>query len=78
MRVYETSKIIKLEINLKKNILSYTILIIEAFLCELCFKNYYFYFIQIVCVMSIVFIYYKDIIEILKKGSDKFMIRMAK
>ena len=78
MRVYETSKIIKLEINLKKNILSYTILIIEAFLCELCFKNYYFYFIQIVCVMSIVFIYYKDIIDILKKGSDKFMIRMAK
>ena len=78
MRVYETSKIIKLEINLKKNILSYTILIIEAFLCELCFKNYYFYFIQIVCLMSIVFIYYKDIIDILKKGSDKFMIRMAK
>lgn len=78
MRIYETSKIIKLEINLKKNIFSYIILIIEALLCDLCFKNYYFYFVQIVCVMSIVVIYYKDIISILKKGSDKITKRMAK
>lgn len=78
MRIYETSKIIKLEINLKKNIFSYIILIIEAFLCELCFKNYYFYFAQIICIISIVFIYYKDILNLLKKGSNQFMKRMAK
>lgn len=67
MRICETNKIIKLEINLKKNIFSYIILVIEAFLCELCFKNYYFYFMQIVCVISILFIYYKDIIKLLKR-----------
>ncbi|MGN1337404.1 MAG: lipopolysaccharide biosynthesis protein [Candidatus Coprovivens sp.] len=68
MRIIECNKIIKLKLNLKKNIFSYIILIVEAILCEVCFKNPLFYFIELLCIICVFAIYLKDFIKLIKNG----------
>lgn len=73
MRIIESNKIIKLDLNLKKNVFSYIILVAEALFCELCYINYAYYIVQIFCILIILILYFNDFITLTKKSSKSII-----